>query len=110
MVRYKDENGEIVVVENATVVDENGNEIETPEQGNDNLISISVIADELKSAQEIISRLVQENETISKSLEELKKAYTNEFFNNSKNEKEKEKEKETETETVATMSEVANMF
>lgn len=109
MVRYKDENGEIIVVENATIVDENGNEIETQGQGNDNLISISVIADELKSAQEIISRLVQENETISKTLEELKKAYTNEFFNNSK-EDEKEKETETETETVATMSEVANMF
>lgn len=110
MVRYKDENGQIVVIENGVVVDENGNEIETSEAGNDNTLSISVIANELKSLQDIVSTLTVENETISKSLEELKKAYTKEFFNSNPKEKDEDPEDPEDEKETTSISEVAKMF
>ena len=110
MVRYKDENGQIVVIENGVIVDENGNEIETSETGNDNTLSISVIANELKSLQDIVSTLTVENETISKSLEELKKAYTQEFFNSNPKEKDEDPEDPEDEKETTSLSEVAKMF
>lgn len=111
MVRYKDENGQVVVVDNGTLVDENGNEISVENNIDDNTMSITVIAEQLKSAQEVINKIVNDNEKITKTLDDLKKEYTQQFFNNTNNaDKPNNTDEKDEKKETKSLKDVADMF
>lgn len=85
MVKYKDKDGNIITIEDAEIVtDTEGSENDKKTPNDEGLsegkYSIDEIANTVKDMKTIVDKLVSDGSDMKKSLDELKIAYTKDFF------------------------------
>lgn len=86
MVKYKDKDGNIITIEDAEIVtdtedSEKGKKTPNDDGLSEGKYSIDEIANTVKDMKSIVDKLVSDGSDMKKSLDELKTAYTKDFFN-----------------------------